>query len=63
MYVWPTGRGTQVLFTAAEPAVQHSGGTKERQNFQDLDKRTIKTTHSPAFSKSNQIQVFASVKI
>lgn len=55
MYVCPTGLGTPVLFTAAEPAAQHSGAQKKGRNFQDLDKRTITTIYSPVFSKSNQI--------
>lgn len=49
------------LFRAAEPAAQHSGarGMDRRQGY---DSKTIKTPHSPVFSKPSQIQVSSQVK-
>lgn len=42
MYVWPTGRGTQVLFTAAEPAAQHSGAQKKGKISKILTREPLK---------------------
>ena len=62
MYVWPTGRGTQVLCTAAEPAVQHSGAQKKSKISKILTREQLKQHIPLHFLSQIKYKVFASVK-
>lgn len=58
MYVWLTGRGTQVLFTAAEPAVQRSGAQKKGKISKILTREQLKQHISLHFLSQIKYKVF-----
>lgn len=61
-YVCPTGRLSQILFTAPEPAAHHSGAQGTDRRSLDNDSKTIQMPCTPVLSKPSQMQVFSQVK-
>lgn len=62
IYVCPTGRSSRTLFTAAEPAAQHSGAWRMDRRSQEHDSRTIKMPCSSVFSKLTPTRFFLESK-